>query len=228
MCIDFDVWNDNLTSLECSGKFAFCFKIHLDLYSSNSCLFSFVWMGSSQTKTCFVFKNLSWLGCLHTKFVWQWPSLCLPLFLSAPGYKHWKQKPFFFSSENRYFGVISTNVLHEKNWIILVWFGPIVATWSLCPQNEQTFWVFSSAACGEPLYPFLLSNSSYFLLGGALKFVLWIKLLCWCALASFYRNSVSLLHCSSPSNSSSLDFVNHLINLESPQRLYILSKPSPL
>ena len=95
MCIDFDVWKDNLISLECSGQFTFCFKIHLDLYSSNNCLFSFVWMWSSQTNTCFFFENLSWLGCLHTKFVWQWPSLCLPLFLSAPGYKHWEQKPFF-------------------------------------------------------------------------------------------------------------------------------------
>ena len=172
VCTEFDARNDNLISLEYSGKFTFCFKIHLDLYFSNSCLFSFLWLCSSQTNTCFFFENLSWLGCLHTKSVSQWPSLCLPLFLSTPGYKHWKQKPFFCSSANRNFGVISTNVLHEKYWIILVWFGLFVATWPLSPQNELIFGVFPSATCDEPLYPFLLSNWSSFLLGGVLKFVL--------------------------------------------------------
>ena len=161
ICIEFDAWNDNLISLEYSAKFAFCFKTHLDLHSSKSCFFSFVWLCSSQTNTCFFFENLSWLGCLHTKSVWQWPSLCLSLFLSAPGYKHWKQKPFFCSSANRYFCVISTNVLHEKYWIILVWFA---ATWPLSPQNEHIFWVFPSPTCNEPLYPFLLFNWSSFLL----------------------------------------------------------------
>ena len=70
--------------------------MRFSLYFWSSCWLSLYYLGSSQTDTCFLVRNISCDFSLQIKALWHLPSLFFPEFCIAQRNKHLMQKLLIF------------------------------------------------------------------------------------------------------------------------------------